>query len=93
MKFKEFVSFDKMITPAVIKIVFWIGIAFSVLMALISFGSAFTEQGSAANFILSFMILLVGPLLVRIYCELIMLGFKMVQSLGEINEKLDKKIK
>jgi len=88
---KKFISFDKMITPAVIKIVFWLGVGFSVLMAIISFGSAFTEQGSVANVALGVLILMVGPLMVRIYCELIMLGFKMLNSLDEINNKLDKK--
>ncbi len=87
--FKEISSFDQMITPMIIKIVFWIGVIVSVIagLALILKG-ANSYYGSGAEVFSGLLILVLGPLTTRIYCELLIVLFKMHESLNEIRLKL-----
>jgi hypothetical protein len=77
----DFLNFRKMLTPVIIKIVFWLGIVATVLGGLIAF------QQSALQGIL---IVLLGPVLVRIYCELLIVIFSINDTLNDINKKLDR---
>lgn len=74
----EILSFRKMITPTIIKILFWIGIVVTVLGGLV----AIFHGGGAA--IQGLIMLFVGPLIVRVWCELLILLFRIYDSLEEI---------
>jgi hypothetical protein len=74
----DFLSFRKMITPLVIVIIFWLGVAVQVIVA---FGMMF--QGGA-YILLGLIWLVIGPLLVRIYCELLILLFRIYDELVAI---------
>ena len=96
---KQFISFDKMITPTIIKILFWIGVVISGILAFISIfsglGQMFSGYGEA--FFGFFVVLLgvatfvVGTLMSRIYCELLIVVFKMQEALSSIDRKLESK--
>ena len=92
----KYINFDSMITPTIIKILFWIGVGLSGLFGIITFFSGlavmFTESGFTGFLmvIFSLIIIAVGILVSRIYCELLIVVFKMHESLTQINEKLDK---
>ncbi|HLS36343.1 MAG TPA: DUF4282 domain-containing protein [Bacillota bacterium] len=86
---EKFGSFDQMITPTIIKIIFWIGVGFSALFAIIIFFGAFTAEGNVLNIFVGLITIVVGPLVVRIYCELLILGFKIAESLSSLNDKVD----
>ncbi|MBP1971360.1 hypothetical protein J2Z83_003499 [Virgibacillus natechei] len=82
--FEEFISFNKMLTPTLIKIVFWLGVAISVLPGLLMmFDGGFSV-------IIGLILIAFGPLMVRIYCELLIVIFKIHESLNDMNQKLDK---
>lgn len=72
----EFLTFRKMITPMIIQIVFWLGVL-GVLGA--GFG-AMAEQG----FFLGLIALVLGLVLWRIWCELVIIFFSINDSLSEI---------
>lgn len=89
---EKFLHFDKMITPTIIKILFWIGVGLSALSGIIMFftglaqifsGSFFVGMGSIIFGVIAFI---VGSLVARIYCELLIVVFKMHESLEAINE-------
>lgn len=77
---KKAVSFDTMITPFIIKIVFWIGVIGCVVGGI---GMFF----NGAGFISGLLCIVLGPLAVRIYCELVMVIFKIFEALKQIAEK------
>ncbi|PYZ96879.1 hypothetical protein CR205_14475 [Alteribacter lacisalsi] len=81
---KDFLNFDRMITPMIIKIIFWIGVAFTVLMGFI------TLFDGGLSVLLGLFMMIIGPLLVRIYCELLIIFFKVQESLHSINTKVDR---
>lgn len=96
--FQQLISFDKMITPTIIKVLFWIGVGISGLFGIITIftGLAQMFSGFGEGFIgfftmiIGLVIIGVGILASRIYCELLIVVFKMHESLVSINEKLDR---
>lgn len=95
---QKYINFDSMITPTIIKILFWIGVGLSALFGIITFfsgiGQMFSYYGSGflgfVTMIMGLVIIVVGSIVTRIYCELLIVVFKMHESLTSINEKLDK---
>lgn len=77
---KKAVSFDTMITPFIIKIVFWIGVIGCVIGGI---GMFFNGAGVLSGLLCIFL----GPLAVRIYCELIIVVFKIFEALKQIEAK------
>jgi hypothetical protein len=78
---KEASSFDTMITPVIIKIVFWIGVIGCVIGGI---GMFFNDSGVVGGL----LCILLGPVVVRIYCELIIVVFKIFQALKQIENNL-----
>lgn len=73
----EFLAFRKMITPVIIQIVFWIGVVACLIGGLISLG-----QGDVAGI----FVMLIGPVVVRIYCELIIVAFRLLDTMQKIEQ-------
>ncbi|MCX8037635.1 MAG: DUF4282 domain-containing protein [Candidatus Sumerlaeia bacterium] len=74
---EEFLAFRKMITPMIIQVIFWIGVVVAVLLGFVMLFK---------NILLGLIQIIVGPVLVRIWCELVILAFKMLEVLQEIRE-------
>jgi len=91
-KVDDFIKFRKMITPAIIQVLFWVGAIVSVLAGLFTMASSFGRYGGGAvAFLVGFFIIILGPVVVRIYCELLILFFRMNETLTEIKNGLAKK--
>ena len=89
--FNDFLKFDKMITPVIIKIIFWIGLVVSVIIALGMIISGLgSPWGGGLQVLTGLITLVLGPLMVRIYCELLIVIFKINDSLFEIKEHIKK---
>ncbi|MBO8168798.1 MAG: DUF4282 domain-containing protein [Thermoanaerobacteraceae bacterium] len=87
---QDFINFNKMITPAIIKIIFWIGVGLSVLMGLGQILAGLSMRfGGGLQVFIGLGTLLVGPLFTRVYCEILIVLFKMHETLQQINKKLD----
>ncbi|SER24101.1 protein of unknown function [Gracilibacillus ureilyticus] len=86
---QKFLSFDKMITPMIIKVVFWIGIVITVLSGLGTMISGFNSfYGGGLQVFTGLLIIIIGPIVVRIYCELLILMFKIYDTLREIRDNV-----
>lgn len=77
----EYLTFRKMITPTIIQILFWLGIAAIVISALVTM---FSGQG---GFLQGLLLLVFGVIGWRVYCELIIVFFQMNRSLKEIRDR------
>ena len=88
---EKFIKFDKMITPTIIKIVFWIGVALSLIGAIASIVQGMSYYGHPSQILLGLVMIVLGPLLVRIYCELLIIMFKMYETLIEVKTLLSNK--
>ncbi len=91
-KMEEFLKFRKMITPAIIQVLFWVGVAVCVIAGLVTMAYSFDSySGGVGVFLSGLLMLLLGPVIVRIYCELLILFFRMNENLTEIKNSLAKK--
>lgn len=102
MKLKSFLSFERMITPVIIKILFWISLGLSILSGVgVFIGAVITgiAEGSAGGIIGGILVgvigglltMLLGILFTRIYAELLILAFRINETLTDIKELLASK--
>ena len=87
----EFLTFRKMITPVIIQVVFWVGVVISIILGLLSIAAGMSRFGSGALVIVGLLYIFIGPVVVRIYCELLILFFRMNESLSEIKNDLKRR--
>lgn len=90
----QFFSFDKMITPTIIKILFWIGLGISITVGFTFILSGATARygGGSGRILIGLLTLVVGPLVVRLQCEFIIVMFKIHETLVLIQTKEKEKI-
>ena len=76
-----------MITPVIIQILFWVGVALCIIFGIgyIAVGSRYAAGGP----LYGLMLLIFGPLVVRIYCEILIIFFRINETLTEIKHDLD----
>ncbi len=72
---KDFYTFRTFITPKVMPVVFWIGVGIAVVMGIITIVEG-ALVGSARLIFLGLVSLFLGPLFVRILCELVLTFFR-----------------
>ncbi len=78
--FQDFLTFRRMVTPVLIQIAFWVGVAISVIggLALLIGGDGVSMRVSG------FIMLIFGPILARLYAEIFIVIFRMNETLTEI---------
>ena len=85
----QFFNFNKMITPTIIKVIFWIGVVSTVIIGLIQFFIGLgSPYGGGFQVFMGMLTIVMGPLVTRIYCELLIVLFKMHEALQDINQKI-----
>lgn len=77
---KDFFVFRTMITPMIVQVLFWMALLFSIIVAIFDF--------THGKYLYGFEIIIFGPLLARILAELIMIFFRMNDSLDKIATSL-----
>ena len=83
-----------MITPVIIQILFWLGVISCILGGIGMMGVGVLSLGgrTATNGIMTMLtgvgILILGPLVVRIYCEIMIVLFRMNETMTDISKSL-----
>jgi len=97
MGLKKFASFERMVTPTIIRIFFWIGVVISILAGLAVLVMGVTIGFREGKFLLVLGGILGGPVVialsilgVRIYSELLILAFRINETLTDIKIILNK---
>jgi len=89
--FKDFLVFRKMITPIIIQIIFWISV-----IGCIGFGIYMIADPRELGLDyetgvwVGILIIVLGPLILRIQMELVILFFRINETLTEIKNKITK---
>ena len=95
----DLLLFRRMITPVIIQAVFWLGSLLCVASGAITMmGSLAALSGDlppearmmmgGGSLFAGLAMMLLGPLVLRIYCELLILFFRMNESLTDIRASL-----
>ncbi|MHB8157273.1 MAG: DUF4282 domain-containing protein, partial [Desulfocucumaceae bacterium] len=67
---------------------FWIGIAVCVISGRITIVTGVSSRyGGGAEILSGLLIIVIGPLFVRVYCELLIILFRINQTLSEIKDE------
>jgi hypothetical protein len=74
----DFLRFETMITPVVIEIIFWIGAIIAVIAGIV------TMTRGGWSVLGGFLVLILGPVVVRIYCEILIIFFRINDHLRAI---------
>ena len=85
----DFLAFRRMITPVIIQVLFWAGVLACVILGV---ETIFVSGGEARSALLGWGLLLVGPFVVRLFCEAMILFFRMNETLTEIREELRRQV-
>ena len=80
---KKLFNFDEMVTPKVIKIIFWIGIVLIAAYSLFTFVLAL-NTGENFLFLFGILAIIIGPIMLRVYCEMIIIMFKIYEEIKKI---------
>jgi uncharacterized membrane protein (UPF0136 family) len=98
MGFRKFMSFERMVTPLIIRVFFWIGVVIAILTGLAVVVGGVIGGLREENFLLVVgglvggpLAILLGVLMVRIYAELLILAFRINETLTDIKVLLEKK--
>ena len=83
---KDFLNFNRMITGDIIKYVFWALAGITALIGIFGFlgGLVAGEFGAALG---GLLVAVLGPILIRIYCELMIILFKIHETLVAIKNQ------
>jgi hypothetical protein len=79
---KDFLLFRRMLSPIIIPLVFWV-----VLVLLVMGG--IQELCIPEHRWKGLQVLIIGPLLIRLFCEFLLVFFRIDQLLRDIKLKLD----
>jgi hypothetical protein len=100
---RGFVGFRKMMTPRLIQFIFWFGVVVCELLGLLfilggistmnDYNSVDGSGGGLLALVLyvlfALFLMVLGPIFVRIFCELVMVVFRINETLAEIRDLLD----
>lgn len=75
----DFLTFRKFVTPVFIQIIFWILAAVLVVGLLIS-----GAQAGGTGILIALVMIPVGVLMLRIYCEILIIIFKIYDALVDL---------
>ena len=84
MQFQDLLGFDKMVTPTIIRALYFLGLIIVVVIALMVL-----FKGS---FLAAIGILVGGAVAVRVYSELLILLFRIYENLVSINQQLKDRV-
>lgn len=73
----EFLTFRKMVTPIFIQLLFWLGVIGVI-------GAGIVTMTAGDEPVLGILMIILGPLVVRIYAELMIVLFRIHSSLNEL---------
>jgi len=86
----DFLRFRRMVTPTIIQVLFWIGIALCVIWGIGAIiGGIVADRGGGMLVLFGLLELVLGPLFVRVYCEILILMFRMYDALTEIKKNTE----
>ena len=87
---RDLLAFRTMVTPIIIQVIFWVGVAGCIIVGLVGIFSA-SGPTPGKDIGTGLLVLFLGPLVVRVYCEILIIFFRINETLTEIKHGLEGK--
>jgi len=86
----DFWAFRTMVTPVIIQILFWIGVVLCLISGaiMVIYGATYYQGGQGHYLWKGVLLFVLGPLGVRVYCEILIIFFRINETLTEIKHVL-----
>ena len=81
-RMQDFLSFRRMITPFIVQVLFWLG-AFAAIVV----GFVLLIQGEDDEKYVGLAVLVIGPLILRVYAEMLIVFFRINETLTDIRDQ------
>ena len=90
---RDFLAFRTMVTPVIIQILFWVGAILCLIIGVIMaiYGATHLQEGQGQYLWQGVLLFVLGPLGVRVYCEILIIFFRINETLTEIKHALERK--
>jgi len=85
---RDFLAFRTMVTPVIIQILFWVGVIVCIISGLVMIGMG-VKTLNERLMVKGVLLALLGPLGVRVYCEILIIFFRINETLTEIKHSLE----
>jgi hypothetical protein len=86
----DFWAFRKMVTPVIIQLLFWVGVIICIVTGIILIGVG-VKQPDNQSVLPGVLLIIFGPLVVRLYCEILIVFFRINETLTEIKHILEQR--
>lgn len=83
LSFKDLLYFDEMLTPKIITVVYWLLLFITIISGL----GTMIGGGGIVGFLGGIILIITGAIAVRIWCELLIVIFKIHQNLKKLADK------
>lgn len=81
----DILAFRRMITPLIIKIVFWIGLIVILILGIAAIVDGVSNDSDIGEVTAGgALILILGPISWRVFCEMLFLTFRIIENLADI---------
>jgi hypothetical protein len=88
----DILAFRRMITPIIIKIVFWIGLIVILALGIVAIVDGVSNDSDIGEVIAGgALILILGPIIWRVLCEILLLTFRIIENLADIRNIIKEK--
>ena len=84
----DFWAFRTMVTPVIIQVLFWVGVIICLIAGLVMIVMGIKLPGDQMV-LKGVLLVILGPLGVRVYCEILIVFFRINETLTEIKHALD----
>ncbi len=90
---RDFWAFRTMVTPVIIQIIFWIGTLICLIVGagMIIMGASGHQSGMGSYLWKGVALFIFGPLAVRVNCEILIVFFRINETLTEIKHALERR--
>ena len=85
---ENFLKFKKMVTPIIIQILFWIGLVTCVIVGIVDITVGVTSHSGGTTVLKGIGWLVLVPIGVRIYCEILIVIFSINNTLTDLKNLL-----
>jgi hypothetical protein len=81
----DILAFRRMVTPIIIKFVFWIGLTAILVLGIGVIVDGVSNDSDIGEVIAGgLLILILGPIIWRVFCEILLLTFRIIENLADI---------
>lgn len=88
---KDFLAFRTMLTPLIIQAVFWLGAVICAIVGLMLILSGVGRNGDGPTVLKGVFLLVLGPIGVRIFCETLIIFFRINETLTEVKNIIEER--